>query len=225
MAAKVIVWGNQKGGPGKTTGCLNVAAALALRNNKVFVADGDPQSSLVEIVALATPDCPFPARVAGLYKAGLKIHQELLKYIDDYDFILVDCPPAADSPLVKSALMVADLAIVPFVPSAIDSMASTMIRDTIESVQITNPELKAYILLNRVEENWKVTDKVLEIMQAYNMPVLENYLTYRAPYVESPFIGNSVHALKDRKDKIEPAIREVEKLTDEILSILSIDYL
>ena len=53
--------------------------------------------------------------------------------------------------------------------------------------------------------------------------MFKNRLNRRAPYVESPGIGNSVHQLKDRKEKIEPAIKEVEKFTDEVLAILNGD--
>jgi chromosome partitioning protein len=223
MAAKIIVVCNQKGGPGKTTTCLNVAGELSQRGYKVLVIDGDEQSSLVEIASLAPPDCPFQAAVIGLYKAGKKIHQEILKYVDSYDYIFVDCPPAAEAPLAQSALLVGDIAVVPFIPSPIDSMASTRIRDAIENARITNPDLKSCILLNRVQENWKVTARILSILKEFNMHVLESRLTTRAAYVESPFIGNSVHALKDRAEKIEPAMREINALTNEILGLLETD--
>lgn len=221
MAAKIIVICNQKGGAGKTTVTINLAASLTKRGKRVAVVDGDEQSSVVEISSLAPEEKPFPANVMNLWKAGRKIHQEIKRFIDLFDYIIVDCPPAANSPIAQSALLIGDLAIVPFIPGTIDALAAPKIRDAIENAQLINPELKACLLLNRVEEQWSISTQVIDILPKFKMPILKSRLTKRAPYVESPGIGNSVHELKGKKEKIEPAIKEVERLTDEIESILS----
>lgn len=223
MAAKIVVVGNQKGGAGKTTVTINLAGAIGRRGYRVAVIDGDEQSSMVEIVSLAPEEAQLPASVIGLWKAGRKIHQEIKKFIDLYDYIIVDCPPAANSPIAQSALLIADIAIVPFIPGTIDALAAPKIRDAIESAQIINPELKALLLLNRVEPGWSVMKNVIELLPSFKMPMFKNRLNRRAPYVESPGIGNSVHQLKDRKEKIEPAVKEVERFTDEVLAILNND--
>lgn len=221
MAAKIIVIGNQKGGAGKTTVTINLAGSLGRRGYRILIVDGDEQSSVVEIVSLAQEDAQLPASVIGLWKAGRKIHQEIKKFIDIYDYIIVDCPPSANSPIAQSALLIADIVIVPFIPGTIDALAAPKIRDAIESAQVINPDLKAVLLLNRVESGWSVMKNVIELLPSFKMPMLRNRLNRRAPYVESPGIGNSVHQLKDRKEKIEPAVKEVEKLTDEVLAILN----
>ena len=220
MSAKIIVVCNQKGGAGKTTVSLNLAGSLGRRKYKVAVVDGDEQSSLVEISSLAPEDGLLPANVIGLWKAGRKIHQEIKRFIDIYDFIIVDCPPAASSPIAQSSLLIADLAIVPFIPGTIDALAAPKIRDAIESAQVINQDLKAFLLLNRVEESWNISKQVIDLLPKFKMPLLKSKLTKRAAYVESPGIGNSIHQLKGKREKIEPVIAEVEELTDEILSIL-----
>ncbi len=220
MAAKVIVICNQKGGAGKTTVSLNLAGSLGNRGKRVAIADGDEQSSMVEIVSLASEDNHLPANVIGLWKAGRKIHQEIKQFVDLYDYIIVDCPPAANAPIAKSSLLIADLAIVPFIPGTIDALAAPKIRDAIESAQVINPDLKAFLLLNRVEENWVISKQIIDMLPSFKMPILKAKLTKKAAYVESPGIGNSVHQLKGKKEKINPVIQEVEIFTDEILSIL-----
>jgi len=221
MAAKIIVVTNQKGGAGKTTTSINLAGSLGRRGYRVAIVDGDEQSSVVEIVSLAPEDALLPANVIGLWKAGRKIHQEIKKFLDNYDYIIVDCPPAASSPIAQSALLIADMAIVPFIPGTIDALAAPKIRDVIEAAQVINPDLKAFLLLNRIEQGWSVMKNVIELLPSFKMPILNSRLNRRASYVESPGIGNSVHLLKDRKEKIEPAIKEVEELTDEVLAILN----
>ena len=67
--------------------------------------------------AAAPEDLPFPAAVAGLAATDGRIHRE---FIDVFDFVVVDCPPSADSPVSQSALLVADLALVPVIPSPPD---------------------------------------------------------------------------------------------------------
>ena len=222
MTAKIIVICNQKGGSGKTTVSLNLAGSLGLRSYNVEVVDGDEQGSLVEIVALSPESSPFPASVSGLWKAGRKIHQEIKKNVNRYDYIIVDCPPAANSPIAQSALLIADIAIVPFIPGTIDALAAPKIRDAIESAQVKNECLKAFVLLNRVEENLNISKKVVEMLPEFEMPQLKTKLTKRAAYIESPGFGSSVHYLKGKKEKIDPAINEVESLTNEILNLLYI---
>ena len=207
MSAKIIVICNQKGGAGKTTVSLNLAGSLGRRNKKVAVVDGDEQCSLIEIAALAHEDNLLPASVIGLWKAGRKIHHEIKKFCDLYDYIIVDCPPAANSPIAQSALLIADIVIVPFIPGTIDSLAAPKIRDAIESAALVNQELKAFLLLNRVE-NLNVFNQIIEMLPSFNMPVLASKLTKRAAYVESPGAGNSVHILKGKKEKLEPEISE-----------------
>ena len=221
MSAKIIAICNQKGGAGKTTVALNLSGSLGRRNYRVAVVDGDEQSSLVEIASLAPEDKLLPANVMGLWKAGREIHQEIKRFIDLYDYIIVDCPPAANSPIAQSSLLVADMVIVPFIPGTIDALAAPMIRDAIESAQIINQGLKAFLLLNRVEEGWNISKQIIDILPKFKMPQLKTKLTKRAAYVESPGIGNSVHELKGKKEKIEPVITEIELFVDEILSILN----
>ena len=41
--AKVVSFSNQKGGVGKTTSCVNIAAQIAKKDNRVLLLDMDPQ--------------------------------------------------------------------------------------------------------------------------------------------------------------------------------------
>ncbi|WP_338140064.1 AAA family ATPase [Burkholderia glumae] len=65
------------------------------------------------MVANAPDDSPFPASVVNLSRNP----KELKRFRDDYEFIVVDCPPAIKSDAPSIALLVADLGIIPVQPS------------------------------------------------------------------------------------------------------------
>src|SRR2546423_12417101 len=97
MAAKIIAVVNQKGGSGKTTLSMQLAGSLARRGSKVLVVDADPQGTATRWAASADDEKPFPASVVGLSAASTKVHREVRKFVPDYQYIIIDCPPAADS--------------------------------------------------------------------------------------------------------------------------------
>jgi len=219
MSAKIICVVNQKGGCGKTTIAMHLAGSLSLRNKKVLVIDGDEQGSALEWAALAPEGSPFPAKVCSLAKAGRKIHQEIKKFFDDYDYIIVDCPPAADSPVAKSSLLVADLALVPFIPGALDMLAAVLIRDTIEDVRVLNPDLLSRLIINRIEPQTTLTQTVLELIPNFQMDVLNSRIHKRTSYGEAVLSGTVVHHLKK---KTKEAVQEIEDFTNEVLNVLAV---
>lgn len=218
MTAKVIAIINFKGGVGKTMLSMQLGGALALRGNRVFIVDADQQNSAVEWSAQAHQDNPFPAKVANLSAAGVKIHGEIRKYIDDNDYIIVDCPPAIGSNISKSVLVVADLAIVPFIPDSLNLIPTVNIRDVIEGIAIQNEGLKSLLVLNRVEAKTRLTKEVVSLIHNFNMPVAKTNLHKRTCYPATAMDGTTVHSLKS---SAKEAIKEIESLTDEIILILN----
>jgi chromosome partitioning protein len=148
MAAKILAVVNQKGGSGKTTLSMQLAGALARLGHEVLVVDADPQGTATRWAASADEENPFPAMVAGLAAAGGKVHREVKKYTERCDYIIIDCPPAVDSLAPQSALLIADLALVPVIPSPPDLWASVGITKLIENARTVNEELLALIVLN-----------------------------------------------------------------------------
>ena len=90
-----------------------------------MVVDADPQGTATRWAASADDEAPFPASIVGLSAASSKVHREVKKFVNDYDMIVIDCPPAADSPVPQSALLVSDLALVPLIPSPPRSLGSS----------------------------------------------------------------------------------------------------
>jgi len=218
MTAKIIAVVNQKGGSGKTTLSMQLAGALARRGNKILVVDADPQGTATRWAASAEDEKPFPASVVGLSAANTKVHREVKKFISDYDIIVIDCPPAADSPVPQSALLIADLALVPIIPSPLDMWAAVGIRQIINAVSDLNETLKARLVMNQCQPNTTLAQEALEVLPEFGIKMCGTYIRHRQVYRQSAVFGQTVH---DFGNKAAAAIEEVESLTDEVLSLLS----
>lgn len=217
MAAKIIAVVNQKGGSGKTTISMQLAGALARRGNKILVVDADPQGTATRWAASAEDQTPFPASVVGLSAANNKVHREVKKFVDDYGCIIIDCPPAADSPVPQSALLIADLALVPLIPSPLDIWAAVGIRQVITNVSDINEILKARLVMNQCQPNTTLAQEALDVLPEFGIELAKTYLRHRQVYRQSAVFGQTVHNFGS---KATAAIEEIESLTDEVLDIL-----
>jgi len=217
MPAKIIAVANQKGGSGKTTVSMQLAGTIARRGNKVLVVDADPQGTASRWAASAEDEHPFPASVVGLSAASAKVHREVKKFIDDYNYIIIDCPPAADSPVPQSALLIADLVLVPLIPSPLDMWAAVGIRQVIANVSDLNEGLKARLVLNQCQPNTTLTQETLEVLPEFGIELARAQLRQRQVYRQSAVFGQTVH---DFGGKASAAIEEIENLTNEVFEIL-----
>jgi len=217
MAAKIIAVCNQKGGSGKTTLSMQLAGSLARRRQKVLVVDADPQGTATRWAATADDERPFPASVVGLSAATTKVHREVKKFVGDYDFIIIDCPPAADSPVPQSALLIADLALVPLIPSPLDMWAAVGIRQVIGNVGEINETLQSRLVINQCQPQTSLAKEALEILPEFGIELCKTYMHQRQVYRQSAVFGQTVH---DFGSKAAPAVEEIEALTDEVLDLI-----
>ncbi len=216
--AKIIAIVNQKGGPGKSTVAMVLAGTLGRRGCKVLVVDADSeQGSATRWAASAPDDVPFPASIAGLGKTDAKLHREVQKFVADHDYILIDCPPSANSPVAQSALLIADLALVPVVPSPLDLWAGVAIRKVIDAAEALNEHLTARLLINRHKTNTRLAAETRKILSAFAIPLCKTQLGDREVYKHAAAYGQTVQGLGTGATA---AITEVEALTDELLSVL-----
>lgn len=220
MTAKIIVVANQKGGVGKTSITMALASTLALRKSKVLVVDGDQQGTATRWSASSPEDTPWPTAVVNLAHAGGKIHQEMRKFVDDFDFIVVDCPPAAESPVAQSALLVADICVVPLIPSPPDAWAAIAIQRAIEQASVTNDSLQAITVLNQFQRQTAVAKEMARVLPDFGFPTANTTIGQRTSFRESAALGVPLQAL-GRSAKA--AIAEIEALTDELLNHLTVE--
>ena len=218
MKAKVIAVVNQKGGTGKTTVAMHVAGSLGRRGHKVLLVDADPQGTSTRWAASADDSTPFPATIVGLSAAQGKLHREVRKLMGDYQYIVIDGPPASDSPVAQSALMVADLALVPIIPSPLDMWASIGIKKAIEDAADLNENLKSRLVVNQCQPNTTLAKDVLDILPEFGIQMAKSQLHQRTVYRQCAVFGQTVHNFGARA---APAISEVEMLIEEVLELLN----
>lgn len=217
MAAKIITVCQLKGGVGKTTLTMSLAGTLARRGRDVLVVDADYQSGSTRWAAQAPDDRPFPATIAGLSGANNKVHREIQKYVDRFEVILVDCPPASDSVIPRSALLVSDLALVPVIPSPLDLWATVDIGRTIEEAAALNEELAARLVINQCQPQTTLTREVLEVLPKFGIEPCATWIHHRTAYRQAAVVGGTPH---DLGTGAAQAVAELEALTDEVLALL-----
>ena len=222
MVAKVITLFNQKGGCGKTTMTIQIAGTLALRGFKTLVVDMDDQNTATRWASQAADGAPFPAAIMNLAAMGGKMHREIKNQIDNYDFIIIDCPPAALSPAPSSAMLISDLALIPIVPAPADMWASVAAKKLALTVQATNEGLQIRVLPNMVQKNTNLARDTLDVLaEDTEIPMLNARIASRSAFRECQLTGSTVHSLS----KTSAATTEVDALTDEILHLLGVKVL
>jgi chromosome partitioning protein len=203
---------NQKGGVGKTTLSISLAAALASRKQRVLLVDADPQGSALDWVAVRKEeDAPFAA--VGIPKPIL--HVELPKMVKDYDAVVIDGPPRIYE-VARSAVMASDIVLIPVLPSQFDVWAAEETVKLLEQCATYKKSLKAAFLINRRVANTAIGRDVAKALKQYPQPVLHSTICQRVAFAESAR-GRTVLEL----DADSVASKEIQALAKEVIKLAS----
>lgn len=210
MATHVTAIINQKGGTGKTTLAMNLAAGIARRAETVVI-DLDPQGSCRQWASLGS--APFPATVKQI--SGKWDARTLHQNYRNYRHMVLDCPPSLDSHASLQALRACDVALIPVLPSPIDLWASLRLPQEIEEARKVNKHLKAYLLLNQIEPRSALSAAMHDALAEFGLPVLNAAIRRRAAFRGAALEGVSVYQMGSRGSQ---AAAEIEAIIDEVIA-------
>jgi chromosome partitioning protein len=202
----IISFVNQKGGVGKTTSAINVAASLNRRNYKIGFIDADPQGSATQWHALEDNNA-----FEIMHHPEPLAREDIQQLSQKYDYLVIDAPPAIGS-ITKSILDVADLSIIPLSPSSLDFWSCKKTLEMVDEAREENPELDVKLLINRRIPGTRIGRQARDLMAEFNLDILDSELCQRVAFIDAMTCGVSVMQYAPGSK----AANEVENLCDEI---------
>jgi chromosome partitioning protein len=235
---KILGVVNQKGGVGKTTTAINLAACLALQGLKILLADCDPQANASSGLGLQRDDnrrsiydvmmgdadveqVILPTEIdllsllpgsknltganielAAAEDRALHLQRALRPIQDNYDLVILDCPPALDL-LTLNVLSAADTLLVPMQAEYFALEGISELISTLERVRAAyNPSLVIEgVLLTMYDDRTNLAQQVTDTLREYFQDRLFNTVIPRnVRLAEAPSHGQPV-ALYDARSR------------------------
>jgi len=200
---------NSKGGVGKTTTAVHLATMLA-RTGKTLMIDGDPQQSAASWAAWRrdTDYQPSPTTTCLTGKAILAEGKQLAT---GFNNVVVDAG-GRDSAGLRSALLLAQRAIVPVGASNLDAAAMTDLLTVVDLARDYNETLDVRVLLTRIDTRTKDASEMLAFLAEQKLTVLPTKVCERVAYRRA--IGEGAIVQEIGKD--QAAIAEMESFFNEV---------
>ena len=203
----IISFINQKGGVGKTTLSVNVAAALAEQGYKTLLIDADKQGSATAWASLRD-ETPFVVNSM----ARENMAKDAMKMAADYEFTIIDGPPHAEE-IARSCIIASDLVVLPIEPSGLSTWASDLTVRQIREAQSFKETLKCGFVVSRKIGKTVIGREIRDLAQDAGIPILNTEIEQRVAFPESMTVGQTIFEWAPHS----AAVREIKKLTKELV--------
>lgn len=140
MSVKVISILNEKGGTGKTTLSINLAAGFAEAGHKVALVDSDPQGSAFSWYSVAVNP-----KFDLFHAPDKKALESVGSRLDGHDLVIIDGCPSAN-PMQALAISYSDLVMIPMRAGGFDFWARTGLANLVQKAMEKDKELKAFFI-------------------------------------------------------------------------------
>jgi chromosome partitioning protein len=167
---------NIKGGVGKTTTAMHLGAALA-DGGRTMLVDCDPQQS----AAMWSVSLDLPYTVTS--RPAPDVARWLPPIAADYEHVVIDTPPS-NLPIVKSAVMAADVVLVPCAPSGVEINRLAPTFEMLAEIEPIHP-VAAGVLLNKMRYGTNSARSIREILAEKDYPVMATEIPLQEAYAAS----------------------------------------
>ena len=214
----VIVISNPKGGTGKSTTALVLATTLARHGAKVVAFDCDPNRHLV-----TWKDGPTQSRVEVVGQAETSNIARMLKAAAaQYQFVVADMEGTA-SMMMASAILAADLVLIPMQGSAMDASQARRAINLIEDQAAAVGPRPYRVLFTRTKPGFATRDErvIRDTLVAAGVPILKTDLAERAAYRSVFTFRQSLEELDPQAvNGLDKAMENADALAAEVVDVL-----
>ena len=204
--SKIVTFANVKGGSGKSTLCVNIAAMLVKLNRSVCVIDSDPQQSTYDWI-INTKD-PLLSQVNCRDVSNL----EALSEIDD-EFILIDTQGNLNKELA-GFLKVSSLVLVPCRVSRDDIVGQGWVQMFLQKSQSEKKTTPIMAILNGVNKRSQILSHIKQQLNEDGTKVAQTTVSQRVCFSETNVNKMSVIRYNNAAES------EISDLTSEIINLL-----
>jgi len=198
---------NSKGGVGKTTIAVHLAAFLVGKKRSVLFIDADPQQSATSWIKEGVSR----AKLLQIDAAN-EVIVEVDRHKPEFDDIVID-GPAGLSAVTRAIMLRADKAFFPCGPSILDLRAARLAVDLLKEAQQTRGgKPDGFVIPNKLQKRVKLSEEMLSAVHRLGVPVLEG-ISLRQSFADAAgqatLVGEMGWAAK-------PAAKEMNKLLKEM---------
>lgn len=234
----IIAFINQKGGVGKSILSFNIGTMLSFNKKKVLFIDLDAQSTLTDMAIPSTVPyqatlfdvlkskmdikkaivhtenydiLPGDIQIASLeHKLDKNVLKKILEAVsNDYDYIILDCPPALGMMNI-TALYAADTIISVVKPDIVSTRGLSLLNQTIKN-EVPGKTINA-VVINQYKKR-KISDLTIEIIKQ-DYPVLSTVIRDTSALAEAASISKSIVEYAKNSN----GYKDIEEATNELLT-------